>query len=70
MGCHGSDLFGALVACREPMEGVDVVDELLDGVCDSCHCACGEEEQHQEEVEQEEELPVVQMKRPAAQTTA
>ena len=41
---------GALVAGREPVEGVDVVDQLLDGVVDAAACGGAQEEEEEEGV--------------------
>ena len=48
---------GALVAGCKPMEGVDVVDQLLDGVVNSANGRGRQEEKEQEHVEGEERLP-------------
>ena len=41
----------ALVACCKPMEGMNIGNQLLDGIHKACHSTCGEEERHQEEVQ-------------------
>ena len=50
------------------MEGVYVADQLLDGIHQAGHSACGEEEGHQEEVQAEQDLPVISAQRPAEHT--
>ncbi len=47
----------ALVAGSKPVEGVDVVDELLDGVVDACPDAGPQEEAKQKDVDGKQGLP-------------
>ena len=58
--------FGALVACRKDLEGVDVLYQLLYRKHDAHACVCAEEEDDQEEVEQEDGLPIPVREDPAA----
>ena len=59
----------ALVACSKPVKGVDVVDELLDGVEDACPHAGTQEEAEQESVDCKEGLPAIGAQRPADHST-
>ena len=60
----GSD-WSALVAGCKPLESVDVVDELLDGVVNAAAGGGPQEEEEQEGVEEEERLPPPQVQWPA-----
>lgn len=48
------------------MEGVDVADELPDGVVDATAHRCAKEEEEQESIQEEQGLPVPQMQGPVA----
>ena len=60
--------WSALVAGCKPLEGVDVVDELLNRVVDAAAGGGPQEEEEQEGVEEEERLPPPQVQWPAYQT--
>ena len=62
-------LLWALVAWCKDMKGVNVGNQLLDGVHQAGDGACGKEECHEENVEEEQRFPVPLVQWPAQQHT-
>lgn len=49
----------------KPMEGVDIVDELLDGIIDAAAGGGAQEEEEQKSIEKKERLPAPEIQWPA-----